>query len=364
MVLKIKNITKKFEKFVLGPLNILIDNNITVVIGSTGSGKTTLINLIAGILKPDTGQIILDNIDITNQPIEDRKIGYVFQDPLLFPHLNVYNNILFGLGKKERKLKERITDIEKIIKELGIGHLLYRNINSLSGGERQKVSLARMLVLNPKIILLDEPLSHIDPIGRNKLRRELRSILKKQMVPTLYVTHFEEDIYALADSIVVLENGKIEENGTFEEILINNYNKSISTSQFREKILSIGNYLIGEVINCENDLTKFKVGGTILYAIGNFSSKSQIGVIVKREDILLSREKIITSARNMILVKVVDIIYTLNTVDVFLKSNDLSLVSRITRHAVDDLGIVIGEHIYAIFKASAPYLIREENSLC
>jgi ABC-type Fe3+/spermidine/putrescine transport system ATPase subunit len=196
MVLKIMNIKKNFGKFVLGPLDIMIDNNITVLIGSTGSGKTTLINLIAGILKPNTGQIILDGIDITNQPIEDRKIGYVFQDPSLFPHLNVYKNILFGLGKKEIKSKEKIYNIDKIIDELGIGHLLYRNINSLSGGEKQKVSLARMLVLDPKIILLDEPLSHIDPVGRDKLRRELRTILKKRMVPTLYVTHFEEDIYA------------------------------------------------------------------------------------------------------------------------------------------------------------------------
>lgn len=359
MVLNIINVTKKFDDFSLGPINAIFDNNITVVIGSTGSGKTTLINLIAGILKPDTGQIMIDTIDITKQAIEDRKIGYVFQDPLLFPHLKVYDNILFGLRKKERKLKEKITYTKKIIDELGIHHLLDRNINNLSGGERQKISLARMLVLNPKIILLDEPLSHIDPIGREKLRRELRSILKKQMVPTIYVTHFEEDVYSLADSIIILENGKIEQNGTFEDLLNNNMR---SSSEFTEKILAIGNYLIGEVIYSQDNLTKVKVGENILYAIGKFFCKSQIGMIVKREDILLSREKIITSARNIIIVKITDIRYTLNMVDVYLRSTNLNLVARITKDAAKELEITIGEHIYAIFKASAPHLIRQENN--
>lgn len=360
MVLNIINITKKFDKFFLGPINIIFDNNITVIIGSTGSGKTTLINLIAGILKPDKGQIIVDNINITNQAIEERKIGYVFQDPLLFPHLNVYDNILFGLRKNERKLEEKITCINKIIYDLGIGHLLDRNINNLSGGERQKISLARILVLDPKIILLDEPLSHIDPKGREKLRRELRTILKKQMVPTIYVTHFEEDIYSLADSIVILENGKIEQNGTFEELLNNNMR---SSSRFNEKILAVGNYLTGEVVYSQDNLTKFKVGENILYAIGRFSCKSQIGMIVKREDILLSREKIITSARNIIFVKITDIRYTLNMVDVYLRSTNLNLVARITKDAAEELGIEIGKHIYAIFKASAPHLIRHEDNL-
>ena len=260
-----------------------------VILGPTGSGKTTLINLIAGILRPDNGKIILNGIEITNQPIEQRKVGYVFQDPSLFPHLNVYNNILFGLRRKEREAKEKISTIKKIIDDLDIDHLLNRRVNNLSGGEKQKVSLARILVLNPNVILLDEPLSHIDLLARDKLRIELRRILRKQQIPTIYVTHFEEDIYALADSIAFLDRGKIEESGTLEEIL-NLYTRS-SSSPFFNKIISSGNYLTGEVTKCENDLTEFKVGVNILYTVGSFIPKSKIGVIVKREDILLSRKK-------------------------------------------------------------------------
>src|SRR6187200_779024 len=299
MVLELVNIRKNFGKFVLGPLNLTVNNDVMVILGPTGSGKTSLINLIAGILSPDNGNIILNGIEITKQPIEKRKVGYVFQDPSLFPHLNVYNNILFGLRRKERESKEKIIHIKKIIDDLDIAHLLDRIIDDLNGGEKQILSLARILVLNPNVILMDEPLSHIDFLARDKLRIELRSILRNQQIPTIYVTHFEEDIYALADSIAFLDKGKIEESGTLKEIL-NSYTRPTSPSLFFNKIISAGNYLTGEVIKCQNDLTEFKVGSIILYTIGKFLPKSKIGVIIKREDIILSKEKIRTSARNIV----------------------------------------------------------------
>lgn len=362
MVLEIINITKEFGKFRLGPLSITVnDNDVMVILGPTGSGKTTLINLIAGLLRPNNGKIILNGIEITNQPIEERKVGYVFQDPSLFPHLNVYNNILFGLRRKERESKEKIATVKKIIEDLDIDHLLNRRVDDLSGGEKQKVSLARILVLNPKVILLDEPLSHIDSLARDKLRIELRSILRKQQIPTIYVTHFEEDIYALADSIAFLDRGKIEVSGTLEEILGSVTKGSLILSLFFNKMISVGNYLTGEVIKCENGLTEFKVGLNILYTVGSFVPKSKIGVIVKREDILISKEKIRTSARNIVFVKIVDMVKTHdNMIDIYLKDNNLNLVSRITRSAFEDLGIVTGDYVYAVFKASTPHLIREE----
>jgi len=360
VALEIIDVTKKLGHFTLGPLSLRIDKDIMVILGPTGSGKTTLINLVAGIIKPDNGRIISDGVDITNKEIESRRIGYVFQDPTLFPHLNVHENIVFGLKRKERENWETMPLVRKIIDDLGIAHLLKRNIVGLSGGEMQKISLARMLVISPKIILLDEPLSHLDTSTKDRLRIELRGILRKQQIPTIYVTHFEEDIYALSDSIAILNNGIIEERGNLEQIL-NSYKKPLSPSHsFLRTVTGGGNYISGKVIGSKNELTAFKVGSNTLFTVGKFSSHSKIGVMVKREDVILSKEKINTSARNMVYGEVVDIIHTSNVVDVFLKSDELNLVSRITKTAAEELAITIGENVYAIFKASAPHVIREE----
>jgi molybdopterin-binding protein len=360
MTLEIIDITKRFGSFTLGPLNLKMDEEVMVILGPTGSGKTTLINLVAGIITPDSGRIILDGVDITKKETESRRIGYVFQDPTLFPHLDVYENILFGLKRKDRTNRETMTLVRKIIDDLGITHLLKRSIDGLSGGEMQKISLARMLVIRPNIILLDEPLSHLDISTRDRLRIELRSILRKQQLPTIYVTHFEEDIYGLSDSIAILNNGIVEEIGNLEQIL-NSYNKPVSKlDSFLYKVTGGGNYISGNVISSKNDVTAFRVGSNVLFTVGNFSSRSKIGVMVKREDIILSKEKIRTSARNMVYGEIVDITYTSNLVDVYLKSDELKLVSRITKFAAEELDITVGEHVYAVFKASAPHVIREE----
>jgi molybdopterin-binding protein len=356
MTLKIISLTKSFKSFTLGPLNLSIDADIMVILGPTGSGKTTLINLIAGLLSPDTGNIILDGVDITRTPIESRKVGYVFQDSALFPHLNVHQNILFGLTRNEIQEKVRIGMIREIIEDLGLDHLLNRNIDGLSSGELQKVSLAQVLVTSPRIILLDEPLSHLDPPTRDRLRIELRAILRKQQVPTIYVTHFEEDIHALADSVTILNKGKLEETGGLEQIL----NSCRSTPSFLSQVTSGANYIAGQVVKSENGLTSFKVGDSKFNTLGEFTIGTKIGVIVRREDIILSKEKIKTSARNMIYVQVAQITQISNLVDIRLKGDGLELISRITKSGMEELGITLHDFIYAIFKASAPHVVREE----
>jgi molybdopterin-binding protein len=357
MTLEIINLSFNFPSFELGPVSLNIDDGIMVILGPTGSGKTTLINLIAGILSPNKGKIVLNGIDITKIPIESRKVGFVFQDSTLFPHLNVHQNILFGLTRDELHSEERMIMVRKIIEDLGIANLLNRTIDSLSGGESQKVSLAQMLVTRPRIILLDEPLSHLDPPTREKLRLELRTILKKQRVPVIYVTHFEEDVLALADSISILNNGKLVGTGGIKQIL----NSSPSTTSFFTQVTSGANYISGLVVKSEDGLTSFKVGSHLLNTLGEFLVGTKIGVIVRREDIILSKEKIKTSARNTLFLQVADIVQRSNLVDVYLKTDGVEIVSRITSSAMKDLGITKNDHIYAIFKASAPHLVREES---
>ena len=357
MTLEIVNLSFNFPSFELGPVSLNIDDGIMVILGPTGSGKTTLINLIAGILSPNKGKIVLNGIDITKIPIESRKVGFVFQDSTLFPHLNVHQNILFGVTRDELHNEERMIMVRKIIEDLGIANLLNRTIDSLSGGESQKVSLAQMLVTRPRIILLDEPLSHLDPPTREKLRLELRTILKKQRVPVIYVTHFEEDVLALADSISILNNGKLVGTGDIKQIL----NSSPSTTSFFTQVTSGANYISGLVVKSEEGLTSFKVGSHLLNTLGEFLVGTKIGVIVRREDIILSKEKIKTSARNTLFLQVAEIVQRSNLVDIHLKIDGLEIVSRITQSAMKDLGITKNDHIYAIFKASAPHLVREES---
>ena len=333
------------------------DDEIFVLIGPTGSGKTTILNLIAGLLKPDEGSILMDGIEITTVPVESRKIGYTFQDPSLFPHLNVYENIVFGLTKKSKK--ENHHQVKKLINDLGISYLANRSIQGLSGGEMQKVSLARMLVTKPNVMLMDEPLVHLDALTRRKLRVELRRVLQRQGIPTIYVTHFEDDVYALADSVSILQNGLIKNKGKLENILTNS-----NPSPFLSNFLSEGNYLEGNVVHSKDEVTTFKIGTHLLEVLGEYSIGSKVGIVVRPEDIILSREFVKTSARNVLKTKVTNVTTHSKSgiVDIQLFVDNFRITSRITEESRRDLGIKKDDYMFAIFKASSPQVVREEYS--
>ncbi len=362
MVLELCNITKKFPGFTIGPLNLKIaDDNILVMIGPTGNGKTTILNLIAGLIKPDSGSIVLDGIDITNQPVESRNIGYSFQKPSLFPYLNVHQNITFGLKKKDKKNKD--FQIKRLVENLGISHLINRRIQGLSGGEMQKISLARTLIVKPKIMLMDEPLASLDDPTKRNLRVEIRQVLKKQRLSCIYVTHFEDDVYALADSVVILKNGCIEMVDKLRTLL--SYSNYSSSSSFLSEILHGGyNYIEGNVVESKNGITTIRIGIYVVEMLGDHGIGSMVGVLIRPEDIILSMEMVKTSARNIIKAKVVNIVRSKTTakgvIDIHLVIDDgIHLVSRITNESRIHLGIKDGDHVYALFKATSPQVIRE-----
>ncbi|HKR72715.1 MAG TPA: ATP-binding cassette domain-containing protein, partial [Candidatus Nitrosocosmicus sp.] len=303
LTIEIINLIKSFRGFTLGPINLkLQDNTIMVLIGATGSGKSTLLNLIVGLTKPDSGSISINGVDITNVPIELRRIGYSFQNPSLFPHLNVYENIVFGIRKSIRNNKKSV--INRLVESFGVSHLLDRNIHALSGGEMQKISLVRMLVTKPKIMLMDEPLVHLDTKTRVQLRKDLRRILKEEEVLGIYVTHFEDDVYALADSVSVLEKGIIKKTGTLKTMLTFPNNQSLSNSSISEFFQKAHNYLEGCVTNSTKGITTFKVGEHQFEILGDYPVDSIVGVLIKPEDIILAVDSVRTSARNMIKTKI------------------------------------------------------------
>jgi molybdopterin-binding protein len=351
--LELIRLTKKFPGFTLGPLELKVKNEVLVMIGLTGSGKTTILNLIAGITKPDNGSVILDGSEITNIPIESRRIGYSFQTPYLFPHLNVYENITFGLSKRCKQ--EKKLEVKKLTDDIGISHLCDKKVQGLSGGEMQKVSLVRMLVVEPKLILMDEPLAHLDPPTRRKLRIELRSILRKYGVPAIYVTHFEDDVYSLADSVAILRDGKIENKADLETIL------SSHTSKFISQMFVGANYIEGKVLDSEGGITVIKVGPHLLETLGDYTPGSRVGFLLRPEEILLSKDIVKTSARNMIRAEVVNMVQGFSVTEVCLQTDSLHLRAMITEKARTELGIERGDNIYAMFKAISPQIVREES---
>jgi iron(III) transport system ATP-binding protein len=218
-MLELKNIRKSFGKnVILKNVSLSINNGeIVSILGPSGSGKTTLLNLILGITDIENGNLILDGKDITKVPMEKRGFNIVFQDYALFPNLNAYENITYGLKNKPNiSSKEEVDDL---IKLLGLEVHLNKNINQLSGGQKQRVALARTMVMKPKILLLDEPLSALDGVIKESIKEKIKTIAKDFNLTTIIVTHDPEEALTLSDKVLIIDHGEISQFGKPEEII-------------------------------------------------------------------------------------------------------------------------------------------------
>lgn len=214
--LEIKGLEKEYKDFTLSLSMAIEEGEFISLIGPSGSGKSTLLSVIAGILPPDRGEILLSGDDITGRRIQDRGIGMVFQDMALFPSMNVKKNIQAGMKEKDRKKRNELA--EKLLELVGLPGYGKRSISSLSGGEAQRVALARSIAAEPRILLLDEPLSSLDAPLRKHLRAAIRMIHDSLGITMLYVTHDREEAFAVSDRIAIMHDGRIEAFGTAEEL--------------------------------------------------------------------------------------------------------------------------------------------------
>ena len=222
-LLTVKNLTKSFDKSgpVVDHLDFTVrEHEIFALLGPSGCGKTTCLRLIAGFEHADEGEVLIDD-EILESPKkhkapQERGIGFVFQDYALFPHLTAIENVAFGLTDIP-KYKRKVF-AEEVLCRTGMGDYKDRNPNELSGGQQQRVALARAIAPKPKLVLLDEPFSNLDAILRDSTRKEVRSILKKAGMSALLVTHDQEEALSFADRIAVMNEGKIEQIGTPEEV--------------------------------------------------------------------------------------------------------------------------------------------------
>ncbi len=218
-MLELKNISKSFDGTpVLKNISISADDGeIVSILGPSGCGKTTLLNIILGILDTDEGQILYNGEDMTGVPMEKRGFNIVFQDYALFPNLNVYRNITYGLRNKPDVSSPQ--EVQELIRLLGLQEHLEKRIDQLSGGQKQRVALARTLVMKPRILLLDEPLSALDGVIKESIKEKIRTISREYQLTTIIVTHDPEEALTLSDRVLIIDSGTISQYAEPDEII-------------------------------------------------------------------------------------------------------------------------------------------------
>ncbi|MCS7178906.1 MAG: ATP-binding cassette domain-containing protein [Anaerolineae bacterium] len=331
-----------------------------VILGPTGAGKTVLLETLAGLHFPRRGQISLHGEDITRFPPERRSIGFVYQDYALFPHLSVEENIAFGLWLRRMGRKAVSERVEAISRRLSIHHLLPRKPETLSGGEAQRVALARALAIEPSLLLLDEPLSALDPGTREGLQQELVRLHRELGTTTIHVTHDFEEAVALADRIAVMHQGQIVQIGPPEEI----FRKP--DSEWVARFVGMRNIFRGELRPGDGNYQWLVLEGTEQPEVRMAVLTDRFGPVhasIRPEDIVLSQEPLRSSMRNSFRGRVVSILDrgTLIYVTVrvppdrtLLKATDFTCA--ITRPSLEEMNLKEGMEVWIAFKASAVHV--------
>lgn len=268
--LKIDKLVKHYEgKILLNELSFEIGTEeIVCLLGPSGSGKSTLLRIIAGLEPFDHGRLTWQGHDLVKIPTELRSFGLMFQDYALFPHLNVFENVAFGLRMQHLSDISITQKVNRALERVGMLGFAKRKVQKLSGGEQQRIALARTLAPEPKLIMLDEPLGALDRKLREQLIQEIRQILKTTGVPAIYVTHDQEEAFSLADRILLLSNGRISQIGTPEDLY------SHPTTSWVANFLGLGNVIDGVVLSIQPFIIQTVLGYIHCQPQGN---KQKIG---------------------------------------------------------------------------------------
>lgn len=349
-MLRVENLSLTIGEFMLNDVSFQINRgDYFVILGKNGAGKTLLLETIAGLNKIDSGNIFVDDIDITNQQIQKRKISIVYQDSDLFPHMNVFENIAYPINHEKKTIVQN--KVEDVSKKIGIENLLNRKPETLSGGEYQKVSLARSLITGNKLLLLDEPLSALD----SSIKAELKILLKKinrEGITIIHVTHDYEEAISLASKIGILENGKLIDFGEPENIFRN------PKSKFLASFVGLKNFLHGKLVSTEqNEIKYFHTKNDFCISCLTDLEDGECFFSIQPEEVSLSLKKEEGSNRNNFQGIIVDITKAKIGYEIIVDVG-LHFVSLISKSALDSLKLKIGNQVWISFKASACKIYR------
>lgn len=344
-------------------VKLTVAPGITMLLGPNGAGKSSLLRLLAGLDRPTEGQVMLgeqilyDSAKKLDLPPEQRRIGMVFQTLALFPHLDVSGNIGFGLKMRRISNSDRQKKVQHLLEKLSIEHLAERSVTTLSGGERQKVALARTLATDPQLLLLDEPTAALDPAARSEIRRWLQTVLTRLNIPTILVTHDAEEVAYFRKRVAVMEQGQIVQQGSFHQLLRE------PASEFVARFVGV-NYILGEVREIGGKLIFYSSGGSKFLAPFEQVVPGAAFLTVLPWDIALYRELPDGSPRNHLHGEIRDVVVLGDRVRITLANED-KLVAEVSTRGYQALGEPQpGEKFWAVFKAREARIENCEELSC
>jgi ABC-type Fe3+/spermidine/putrescine transport system ATPase subunit len=352
-MLKLTGINRKLGEFELRDVNLHIsEGEYFVLLGRSGAGKTQLLEMIAGLEHPDAGSIYLDNEDITRKKIQERKIGIVFQDWAVFPHMTVFGNIAYPLKVRKVKKKSVAEQVEKAVSAMNISHLLERNTEKLSGGEKQRVALARTLITSPRLLLLDEPLSALDTSLKDDMKQILRN-LNKAGQTIIHVTHDFSDAISLAKRVGVIHNGRIIQEGSVDDVFKNPSNRFVA------RYAGIKNFFKVRISH-DNGIFTGVTKNNVNFKFETDRPEKEGLLILKSDSVNISREEPENKNLNIVKGKITEIIPSEYGREITVDAGDLFYV-KLIESVFETLKLLEQEEVWMSFPIKSVVALQTDK---
>lgn len=349
-MLELRSVTKRWPGFSLRDVSLHVrDGEFFVLLGPSGAGKSLLLELVAGFHTVDSGEVLLGGRNVTHLPPEARGVGFVYQDSMLFPHRTARENIAYGLRLRRQRPDRVRATVQRLAAMLRIEEILDRDPEQLSGGEKQRVSIARALAVEPQLLLMDEPLGALDPLRQAGLRRELKRLHRRTGLTVLHVTHDQAEARELGQRVGVMQAGRLLQVGEPAEVF------ERPADAFVAEFTGCRNIYEG-LARPDGDVTVFRSGALKLVATARVVGPARAAV--RPEHIIISTEPVTTSARNQLAGRVASVEQQGGVYAVTAEFEGHPMTSLITAHSLEHLGIRPGSRVYFSFKANSLHLMN------